>query len=147
MLRPFSCPIWPGLLAGRLPFAAFGLKNARDFDGESPLLKAATAVLLAGLALLLDGRSRRCPGRRELPPLRLPRMPAAPWRHATSLIGEPKYPEGFTHYDYVNPAAPKGGTLNTTVIGIFDSFNPYIVQGNVRRPVSRNPAAACTTTA
>lgn len=54
---------------------------------------------------------------------------AAPWRHATSLIGEPKYPDGFKHYDYVNPDAPKGGTLNSAAVGTFDSLNPYIVQG------------------
>jgi len=53
----------------------------------------------------------------------------APWRHATSLIGEPKYPEGFAHYDYVNPDAPKGGTLHQAAVGTFDSLNPYIVQG------------------
>ncbi|MCX5516636.1 hypothetical protein C3941_22240 [Kaistia algarum] len=51
------------------------------------------------------------------------------WRHATSLIGEPKYPEGFQHYDYVNPDAPKGGTLHQAAVGTFDSLNPYIVQG------------------
>ena len=32
-------------------------------------------------------------------------------------------------YDYVNPDAPKGGTLNSVGVGTFDSFNPYIVQG------------------
>ena len=31
------------------------------------------------------------------------------WRHATALTGDPKYPEGFPHFDYVNPDAPKGG--------------------------------------
>ena len=36
--------------------------------------------------------------------------PAANKRHhALSLIGEPKYPTGFTHFDWVNPDAPKGG--------------------------------------
>ncbi|MBB5753184.1 extracellular solute-binding protein [Prosthecomicrobium pneumaticum] len=53
---------------------------------------------------------------------------AGTWRHATSLIGEPKYPAGFTQYDYVNPGAPKGGTLDQAVLGTYDSFNPYIVQ-------------------
>lgn len=51
------------------------------------------------------------------------------WRHATSLSGEPKYPAGFKHYDYVNPDAPKGGTLNQVAQGSFDSLNPYIIQG------------------
>ncbi|MER9138404.1 extracellular solute-binding protein [Mesorhizobium sp. M0051] len=52
------------------------------------------------------------------------------WRTASSLIGESKYGDNFQHYDYVNPNAPKGGTLNSVVLGTFDSFNPYIVQGS-----------------
>ena len=51
------------------------------------------------------------------------------WHTYSSLIGESKYGETFQHYDYVNPDAPKGGTLNSTVFGTFDSLNPYIVQG------------------
>jgi len=52
-----------------------------------------------------------------------------PWHHATSLTGEAKYPQGFKHYDYVNPQAPKGGTLNQVTVGTFDTLNPYVVQG------------------
>ncbi len=52
------------------------------------------------------------------------------WRTSSSLMGESKYGENFQHYDYVNPDAPKGGTLNSTALGTFDSFNPYIVQGS-----------------
>ena len=51
------------------------------------------------------------------------------WHTTSSLMGESKYGEDFKHYDYVNPDAPKGGTLNSTVVGTFDSFNPYIVRG------------------
>ena len=32
--------------------------------------------------------------------------------HAIAMHGEPKYGPGFQHFDYVNPDAPKGGTLN-----------------------------------
>lgn len=51
------------------------------------------------------------------------------WRNAISLSGEPKYGADFKHYDYVNLDAPKGGTLNQTSEGSFDSLNPYVVQG------------------
>jgi microcin C transport system substrate-binding protein len=51
------------------------------------------------------------------------------WHHATSLIGEPKYPEGFKHFDYVNPEAPKGGTVRLSDMGSFDTFNPILPQG------------------
>ena len=49
---------------------------------------------------------------------------AEQWRTTSSLIGESKYGEKFERYDYVNPDAPKGGTLNSTVLGTYDSFNP-----------------------
>lgn len=52
------------------------------------------------------------------------------WHHATSLVGEPKYAEGFKHFDYVNPDAPKGGTLKLSVDGTFDTFNPILPKGN-----------------
>lgn len=45
------------------------------------------------------------------------------WRHAASLIGEPKYPIDFGHFDYVNPDAPKGGTVRLAETGSFDSLN------------------------
>jgi len=52
------------------------------------------------------------------------------WHTTSSLIGPSKYGENFQRYDYVNPDAPKGGTHNSVVLGTFDSFNPYIVQGS-----------------
>jgi microcin C transport system substrate-binding protein len=50
--------------------------------------------------------------------------------HAIAMHGEPKYGPDFTHFDYVNPNAPKGGTLRLAVNGTFDSFNPFIPKGN-----------------
>jgi microcin C transport system substrate-binding protein len=46
-----------------------------------------------------------------------------PWRHGLSLFGEVKYPAGFKHFDYVNPQAPKAGTVRLNTIGTFDNFN------------------------
>ncbi|GGA49280.1 extracellular solute-binding protein [Pelagibacterium lentulum] len=52
------------------------------------------------------------------------------WRHATSLTDEVKYPEGFAHFDYVNPDAPKGGTVRLNSLQTtFDSFNPVLPEG------------------
>jgi len=48
------------------------------------------------------------------------------WRHALSLTGEPKYPLGFRHPDYVNPLAPKGGRVRLGALGAFDNFNPFV---------------------
>ena len=50
--------------------------------------------------------------------------------HAIAMYGEPKYGPDFTHFDYVNPDAPKGGTVRLGAAGTFDSFNPYIIKGN-----------------
>lgn len=45
------------------------------------------------------------------------------------MHGEPKYAAGFDHFDYVNPTAPRQGTLTLAVTGSFDSVNPLIVRG------------------
>jgi microcin C transport system substrate-binding protein len=50
-------------------------------------------------------------------------------RHSLSLIGEPKYPAGFDHFDFVNPDAPKGGLVRLADIGSFDSLNPVLYKG------------------
>ena len=51
------------------------------------------------------------------------------WRHGLSLMGSPKYPADFRHFDYVNPAAPKGGLVRFGQDGSFDSFNFVIPRG------------------
>ena len=54
---------------------------------------------------------------------------AAP-QHALTLYDEPpKYPADFSHFDYTNPDAPKGGTLRQAGFGSFDSLNPFINKG------------------
>ncbi|HEX5665559.1 MAG TPA: extracellular solute-binding protein [Hyphomicrobium sp.] len=50
-------------------------------------------------------------------------------RHAVSLLGEPKLPPDFKHFEWVNPEAPKGGTLRLSAVGGFDSLNPFTVKG------------------
>lgn len=49
--------------------------------------------------------------------------------HAMAMHGEPKYGPDFKHFDYVNPDAPKGGTVTYGAIGTFDSLNPFILKG------------------
>ncbi|MBQ0778315.1 MAG: ABC transporter substrate-binding protein, partial [Pseudomonas sp.] len=41
----------------------------------------------------------------------------------------PRYPADFEHLDYVNPDAPKGGTLRVMGTGTFDTLNPYTLKG------------------
>ena len=50
-----------------------------------------------------------------------------------SLFGDVKYPEGFKHFDYVNPNAPQGGTVRQSTLGTFDNFNTVVagVKGSI----------------
>jgi microcin C transport system substrate-binding protein len=63
-----------------------------------------------------------------LPSAAFPSQRVAPV-HAIAMHGEPKYGPDFEHFDYVNPDAPKGGTLRLAASGTFDSFNPFIPKG------------------
>ncbi len=50
--------------------------------------------------------------------------------HGIALHGKPKYPENFRHFDYLNPGAPKGGSLFLGAGGsTFDNLNPFIIRG------------------
>ncbi|WP_371347333.1 extracellular solute-binding protein [Ancylobacter sp. IITR112] len=61
-----------------------------------------------------------------------------PERHGLSIFGDLKYPADFTHFDYVDPAAPQGGTFSqvgpTAVFNqsflTFNSLNGYILKGD-----------------
>ncbi|TDQ85494.1 microcin C transport system substrate-binding protein [Dongia mobilis] len=75
------------------------------------ILSAATISILASLA---------SPGARAQ---------SSEITHALSLGDAVKYPPDFRHLDYVNPDAPKGGTVRFAAIGSFDSLNPFIVRG------------------
>jgi peptide/nickel transport system substrate-binding protein len=55
---------------------------------------------------------------------------AAEPRHAIAMHGEPALGPGFSAFPYVNPDAPKGGTLVQGALGTFDSLNPLIVKGS-----------------
>ncbi|WP_122663831.1 extracellular solute-binding protein [Pseudomonas viridiflava] len=79
------------------------------------LLKQAGGLLLVGIACTAQ---------------------AAP-QHALTLYDEaPKYPASFKHFDYVNPDAPKGGTLRQAGFGGFDSLNPFINKGTPAEDIS-----------
>jgi microcin C transport system substrate-binding protein len=54
--------------------------------------------------------------------------------HGYAQFATLKYPAGFTHFDWLNPTAPKGGTLRLMAFGTFDTLNPYSFKGS--SPVS-----------
>lgn len=49
--------------------------------------------------------------------------------HALALRAQPKYPPGFSHFDYANPQAPQGGEIVLAEIGSYDKLNPYSLKG------------------
>ncbi len=89
-------------------------KSSKVFSGRSTRLS-----MLAFLALTVGGHSAHA-------------------AHGFALYGTPRYPTDFQHFDYVNPDAPKGGTLtlanapqgaNTPQSTGFDKLNPYSLKG------------------
>lgn len=115
------------------------------------LSRSARALLLASLlgtlapsgSLAQDQGSAAVAGAKapeNAPEKIAPVLPAAAathdWRNGTSLIGEPKYKQGFPHFDYVNPNAPKGGTVRLDGSGTFDSLNPILSKGDVAEGIT-----------
>src|SRR5256886_13348789 len=58
--------------------------------------------------------------------------PAVWAAHAYAQFGDIKYPRGFSHFEWVNPNAPKGGELDLVAglrITNFDKYNPFTLKG------------------
>jgi microcin C transport system substrate-binding protein len=73
--------------------------------------KPAVTAILTGVLLLVAAIAN-------------PAMAQDPqWKHAAALNGTPKYGPDAEHFDYVNPHAPKGGTVRLAARGGFDTFN------------------------
>jgi microcin C transport system substrate-binding protein len=54
---------------------------------------------------------------------------AAEERHGFAILGTLKYGPDFRHFDYVDPAAPKGGEIVLSFEGSFDSLQPFLLKG------------------
>ena len=61
---------------------------------------------------------------------------AIDWVHGTALTGEVRLPAGFSNFAYVNPQAPKGGSVRLAAVGSFDSFNDQITKGEPAAGIS-----------
>ena len=59
----------------------------------------------------------------------LPALAALSESHGYAQFGTLKYPASFTHFDWVNPEAPKGGRVSLMAAGSFDTLNPYTLKG------------------
>jgi len=49
--------------------------------------------------------------------------------YGIAMHGAPKYNDDFTHFEYVNADAPKGGSYSEATIGTYDSLNEFITKG------------------
>ncbi|WP_430397670.1 extracellular solute-binding protein [Ferrovibrio sp.] len=57
-------------------------------------------------------------------------------KHGLSAFGDLKYPANFSHFDYVNPQAPKGGELRQWQLETYDNLNPLILKGVTAQTLS-----------
>ena len=72
--------------------------------------------------------------------------------HGLSVFGDLKYPADFPHFDYVNVAAPKGGTFSfipsvrayNQSYQTFNSLNAYILKGDGAQGMDMTFAALMT---
>jgi microcin C transport system substrate-binding protein len=118
-----------------------GARNHRN-DGL-PVSRRAVLALGAGTAMLpwLGHRvaAQPAPGA----PSAAPAAALGPERHGLSIFGDLKYPADFTHFDYVDPAPPKGGTFSQIGPTIafnqsfqtFNTLNGYILKGDAAQGV------------
>lgn len=93
----------------------------------APLLFAAFSVPMA--SMVVPAQAEQLPA---VPTINIATEPASQAvykSHAIAMHGEPKYGGDFTHFDYVNPNAPKGGSLRLSTTGTFDTFNSYNSKG------------------
>ena len=49
--------------------------------------------------------------------------------HAISLLGEPAHKADYKHFDWVDPNAPKGGSVRLWAEGAYDNLNPFTLVG------------------
>ena len=88
-------------------------------------MRALTVVLVVALAVAIAPTGSRS-------------APVTGPAHGLSIHGDLKYGPRFAHFAYVDPRAPKGGSVTLSAIGTFDNLNPYILKGG--------PAAGIATT-
>ena len=93
----------------------------RSGAARVPLLHALGLLAFAAGLLAWGGGAQGAPAQER-------EWPTGP-QYALALGARPKYPPDFTHFDYANPQAPKGGALTLPADGGFDTLNPFTLKG------------------
>ena len=104
-------------------------KISRYFGGAFGALIFAASLTVSTAAMAQNGDK---PDITAAPTVRVDEeqlKPLTTVSHGISLYGDLKYGPDFRHFDYVNPDAPKGGTLVQGSIVAFDTLNPYTLKG------------------
>jgi len=86
------------------------------------MLRIASAMAITAASILLGPLCARAADSESA-------APPTTVSYGLSMYGDLKYGPGFTHFDYANPAAPKGGDVRLAAVGTFDSLNPFILKG------------------
>lgn len=96
------------------------------------VLAAAAGFAVGGLGPLSVTRAIA-----QSAPAAVAAAPAGP-SHGLSVFGDLKYPAGFTHFDWVNPDAPKGGRMvfmppswgYNQNVQTFNTLNSFVLKGD-----------------
>ena len=109
---------------------------ARVIAGAGLLLAAAGGVLAAGPgssagAASVSSSASSSVASSTASPVLSPSSDSDGFVAAMAWGAQPRYQPGFTHFNYVNPDAPRGGTLSLDGFGSFDKVNPFTLKGVV----------------
>lgn len=109
------------------------LASDPNFRQDGPPMKISRRSLLQSTAAAVAAPALGGIGALSFGPAASAQDKAQAWKHGLSLFGDVKYPAGFTNFDYVNTAAPQGGTVRLGAFGTFDNFNEVVamVKGNL----------------
>jgi len=110
----------PATINGHIQYWIVAQNKGRDTWGETmPNLKSAVLTIGALFCSAFSSISAHA---------ETPQHSPGPV-HGLAMHGSPKYGPDFKHFDYVNPNAPKGGTIRVGGLGSYDSFNSIISKG------------------
>jgi ABC-type oligopeptide transport system substrate-binding subunit len=86
--------------------------------------------LALALAVMLGTPAYAAPDTANTPPLQT----------SLTMHSDAALAADFTHYPYVNPDAPKGGTMRQAALGTFDTLNPFTLKGKAPQALGPGPS-------
>ena len=116
----------------KTPTSAHGPTRCLRVRSRAARIRSALGALSLGMALCIPMAPI------QAKPPATPARSAAPgteFVHGMALGDTPRYGPEFTHFRYINPAAPKGGELRLSAMGTFDKLNPFTLKGIAARGV------------